>query len=179
MAKYIVPAEMPKSCAHCQFSILKASHPFWSKENPNTKKYHCALADLSIEVDFNDYTTKADWCPLVDASDFVPKRTLEMSQHLLKESWETTEKYSELCGQKEAELAKVQAEVIKAFAEKVKPLFEEIVELMFDDNESKCRISNCHKPTSIRCGSRLCIDENVDLWKAKVDDIAIEMMEGE
>ncbi len=76
MARYIVPAEMPKSCAHCLFSVLKYQHPFFSKEKPNTKGYFCPFAGLTLELDFYDYTTKADWCPLVaieDTADVVPK----------------------------------------------------------------------------------------------------------
>lgn len=73
MARYIVPAEMPKSCAHCQFSILKYQHPFWSQEKPNTKGYCCPFTGLTLELEFKDYTSKADWCPLVDADDFAPK----------------------------------------------------------------------------------------------------------
>ena len=67
MARYIVPAEMPKSCAHCQFS-------FWVKGRTSKKEYRCALTGLSVCLELNDFETKADWCPLVDADDLVPKR---------------------------------------------------------------------------------------------------------
>ena len=86
MARYIVPAEMPKSCAHCHFSVLKYQHPFFSKEKPNTKGYFCPFADLTLELDFYDYTTKADWCPLVgieDTADVVPKS--EVAREIFEE----------------------------------------------------------------------------------------------
>ena len=50
-------------------------------------------------------------------------------------------------------------------------LIEELVELMWDDNERKCKIDNCHKPSSISCGNRICIDENIDYWKNRLKDI--------
>lgn len=50
-------------------------------------------------------------------------------------------------------------------------LVEEMVELLWDDNESNCKISNCNKPSSISCGNRLCIDENIEYWKDKLKKI--------
>ena len=76
------------------------------------------------------------------------------------------------------EQVRIRTEVAKEFAEKVKPLFERIVELMFDGNEPTCQVENCHKPDSIGCGNRICIDENIAWWKEKVDNLAKEMTEG-
>lgn len=50
-------------------------------------------------------------------------------------------------------------------------LIVELVELMWDDNESECKIKNCNKPDSISCGNRLCIDENIEYWKNKLKGI--------
>lgn len=76
MPRYIVPAEMPKSCAHCQFS-------FWVKGRTNKKEYRCALTGLSVCLELNDFETKADWCPLVDADDLVPKSEVERLERIL------------------------------------------------------------------------------------------------
>ena len=50
-------------------------------------------------------------------------------------------------------------------------LVEEMVELLWDDNESNCKISNCTNPSSISCGNRLCIDENIEYWKDRIKKI--------
>ena len=41
----------------------------------------------------------------------------------------------------------------KELAERVNPIIEELVDIMFDDNHSKCMIKNCHKHSSIPCES--------------------------
>ena len=64
---YIVPMDLPDSCSNCRFSTCKFSHPFWSREKPNRKAYMCQ-ADKerrTIEMEFDDETTKAKWCPLI------------------------------------------------------------------------------------------------------------------
>ena len=45
------------------------------------------------------------------------------------------------------------------------------VEREFDSDKSACRVSNCNKPDSIGCGNRICIDENIELEKKKIEDI--------
>ena len=76
-----------------------------------------------------------------------------------------------------SEVEKAKAEVARVFAEKVKPLFERIVELMFDGDESTCKVENCQKPDSMGCGDRICINENIAWWNAKVDDLVKEFTE--
>ena len=68
---YIVPKEIPNSCSHCPFSALVFSHPWWCSNKPNKKGYRCqADSELrTIEMDFNDNTTKAEWCPLKQMGD--------------------------------------------------------------------------------------------------------------
>jgi hypothetical protein len=58
----------------------------------------------------------------------------------------------------------------------VNPIFEEIVDIMFDGNEPKCRIKNCHKHSSIPCGSPTCIKENKAYWKLKFYNLVKEMV---
>jgi len=65
---YIVPLDIPSSCSGCFFSTCKFWHPFWSEHKPNRKGYAC-MADSkrrTIEMDIDDYKTKAEWCPLKD-----------------------------------------------------------------------------------------------------------------
>lgn len=45
------------------------------------------------------------------------------------------------------------------------------VEERFDSNISSCKVSNCNKPDSIGCGNRICIDENIELEKKRIEDI--------
>lgn len=49
---------------------------------------------------------------------------------------------------------------VKEFAEKVNPMIEEMVDIMFDENHSRCMITNCSKHSSIPCGDGICLDEN-------------------
>lgn len=67
------------------------------------------------------------------------------------------------------------AHAVKEFAEKeVKPLIDELVELMFDDDRGKCIAEHCHKPDSTPCGADICVEENKQLWKGKVDELIKE-----
>ena len=68
------------------------------------------------------------------------------------------------------------ADAIKEFAEKVNLIVEELVDIMFDGNESKCKISNCHKHSSIPCESPNCIKENKAYWKMRILNLAKEMV---
>ena len=70
---------------------------------------------------------------------------------------------------------KAKSEAIKEFVELVNPIIEEIVDIMFDDNRSKCMIKNCHKHSSIPCESRICIDENKAFWTLKIYNLVKEM----
>mgnify|MGYP003291843151 CR=1 FL=1 len=78
---YIVPKEMPKSCHDCQFHYCSEYHPFWSadKEKRNTQTIRCqAITPFrSTVLDIKDKTFKADWCPLVESADVVPKSEVE------------------------------------------------------------------------------------------------------
>ena len=81
MARYIVPKEMPKACNECPFCYCTEYHPFWSgdKEKRNTKTIRCqAITPFRKTVlAIDDESFKADWCPLVDAADVVPKSEVE------------------------------------------------------------------------------------------------------
>ena len=68
---YIVPREIPKSCAKCFFHGLKFSYPSWAKEEKelcNKQGLYCQLDEQKpkrvMVVDFGDKTSKAEWCPL-------------------------------------------------------------------------------------------------------------------
>lgn len=67
-------------------------------------------------------------------------------------------------------------QAVKEFAEKkVKPLIDELVELMFNDYESHCKVENCEKPDDIPCGCSICVEENKQLWESKIDDLFTEL----
>ena len=64
---YIVPLELPESCSDCPFATTSFYCPLWSKdEKRGMKGYNCNAdkAHRPIEMDIDDTTTKADWCPL-------------------------------------------------------------------------------------------------------------------
>jgi uncharacterized protein YlxW (UPF0749 family) len=67
---------------------------------------------------------------------------------------------------------------VKEMQEKVAEIVGELVELVFDDSMPNCIVPHCHKPDSIGCGHRICIDENKAIWLDKIDQIAKEMLEG-
>ena len=65
---------------------------------------------------------------------------------------------------------------VKEFAEnKVKPIIDELVELLFNDNESNCKVNNCEKGDDIPCGCSICIEENKQVWKSKLDELIKEL----
>lgn len=66
MSKSIAIINTPKGCASCFFKRCMYHHPFWSKEKPNRKGYICELDEQRrlLELDINDETTTAKWCPL-------------------------------------------------------------------------------------------------------------------
>ena len=74
---------------------------------------------------------------------------------------------------------RIQADTVRKMQEKAKEIVGDLVELLFDDSESNCIVPNCHKPDSIDCWDRICIDENKSIWLSRVDRIAEEMLEGE
>lgn len=69
-----------------------------------------------------------------------------------------------------------QREAVKEFSENaVKPIIDELVELLFNDDVSSCKVDNCEKGSDIPCGSSICIDENKRYWKRKVDKLIKEV----
>lgn len=66
-------------------------------------------------------------------------------------------------------------QAVEEFAEKVKPIIGELVELMFNDYESHCKVTNCEKDDDIPCGCNICIEENEQLWKSKIDNLITEL----
>lgn len=63
---------------------------------------------------------------------------------------------------------------VKEFSENiVKPIIDELVKLLFNDNESNCKV-DCEKGSDIPCGSSICIEENKQYWKNKIDDLIEE-----
>ena len=69
----------------------------------------------------------------------------------------------------------LKSEARKEFAEKAKPIIQEMVDVMFDDNISRCFVNNCKKPTSLPCESKICIEENKAFWTTKIDNLLKEM----
>ena len=53
----------------------------------------------------------------------------------------------------------------------MKPLVDELVDLMFNDEEPHCKVPDCHKGSDIPCESSICIDENKRIWHEKVDEL--------
>ena len=76
----------------------------------------------------------------------------------------------------EEDIATAKAEAIKEFAERLKEMVGEMVDIMFDDNESKCRIKGCRYPSNIPCGNEICLEENKAFWNAKIDTLVKEMV---
>ena len=112
-----------------------------------------------------------------EAADTIERQNAEIEhlksnnrvlQHLLEKSWQRTDQLGELN-------ETVKAEAIKEFAERVKEKIAEMVDIMWDSDMSKCRISGCHYPSNIPCGNERCIAENKEIWKADIDQIAKEM----
>lgn len=66
-------------------------------------------------------------------------------------------------------------QAVREFAEKVKPIIDDIVELIFDDGQSRCIIGGCHKADDIPCGASICIEENKTAWKSKIDRLLTEV----
>lgn len=67
-SKSIAIINTPNGCANCVFGVCSYKHPWWSsnKEKRNRKAYYCQLDEAYrlLEMDINDETTKAGWCPL-------------------------------------------------------------------------------------------------------------------
>lgn len=68
---YIVPGEIPESCANCPFHGCRFSHPFWATDAGDLcgkQGFYCQLDTETprriMIVDFGDNTSKAEWCPL-------------------------------------------------------------------------------------------------------------------
>lgn len=71
---------------------------------------------------------------------------------------------------------KIKRQVVKEFCEnKVEPLIEELVELLFNDDKSNCMVQDCNKSDDIPCGSSICIGNNKEVWKKKLDDLITEL----
>ena len=66
-------------------------------------------------------------------------------------------------------------QAVKEFAEnKVKPLIDELIELLFNDGIPNSKVDNCEKGDDIPCGSSICVEENKQVWKNKLDDLIKE-----
>lgn len=78
---YIVPAELPHSCALCKFALVKNYRPFYASEKPNTMDIVCFLdkGKRIKEMATNDYDTKAEWCPLVEVkkAEYIPLEVIK------------------------------------------------------------------------------------------------------
>lgn len=72
--------------------------------------------------------------------------------------------------------ADAKAEAYKECIDKVKPIICEIVDRMFDDNESNCVIHDCVKPSKIACNSEICIQENKQAWEDRIDNLLNELV---
>ncbi len=68
MSKVIAVIDKPKNCQECVFGACKFSHPFWSREKPNTKGYYCQLLPpdkRNVQEFTYDGEVHLDNCPLV------------------------------------------------------------------------------------------------------------------
>lgn len=66
MSKSIAIVDTPSACVECQFHRCNFSHPWWAKENPNTKGIYCSL-DIQKGINvlpYEDIKFKPEWCPL-------------------------------------------------------------------------------------------------------------------
>lgn len=74
---------------------------------------------------------------------------------------------------------KGKADAVRKMQERTAEIIGDLVELVFDDSMPNCIVPHCHKPDSIGCGHRICIDENKAIWLEKLDQIAKEMLADE
>lgn len=75
------------------------------------------------------------------------------------------------------DIEKTKSEAIKDFAERINPIIEQLIEIMFNGNQNKCMIKNCHKYSSVPCESPICIDENKAFWKLMIYNIVKQLEE--
>ncbi len=69
-------------------------------------------------------------------------------------------------------------QAVREFAEnKVKPIIDELVELLFNDDEPDCKVDNCEKGSDIPCGCSICVEENKQAWKGKIDNVIKDLYE--
>lgn len=68
---YIVPSDIPKTCAECAFCACKFSFPQWATDRGDLcgkQGFYCSLDTQNprrvMVVDFGDKTGKMGWCPL-------------------------------------------------------------------------------------------------------------------
>ena len=73
-------------------------------------------------------------------------------------------------------IKQAKAEAYKECIEKANEIIDLIVDLMFDGNVSKCQLPSCHKPSSIPCESKICIQENKEYWHSKLDNLLKELV---
>lgn len=108
------------------------------------------------------------------------KLTVNMNAYGLtaKRLGEENERLHASCTELTQNLHECKADTVRKMQEGVTPIIDELIELMWDDNASKCIVGGCHKPSSIACGNRICIDENKDIWHGKLAQNAKEILEG-
>lgn len=67
MDKVVAVMDRPNDCGSCVFCRCAFSHPFWSKDDPNTVGYYCQLrkrGDRKVEKFDMDAEVHLSDCPL-------------------------------------------------------------------------------------------------------------------
>ena len=122
---------------------------------------------------------------LIDKTNYCVKRGISNIVAIRKENAELKAENERLYGdimtyklrwaRATTKLDTAKAEAYKECIEKAKSIVREMVDIMFDDNESKCRIGNCRYTSNVACGNEVCLTENRAFWNSKLDNLLKEM----
>ena len=167
-------------CCTTNVASCKDCPAFVKVDRSNCKKYFRGALDLinRLQVENKRLSTLAELGNM-RANDYRVMRDRALKAEAEIERLRDNNNLLTEAGQewqKRYETAK--AEAYKEFAEKAKEIINLIVDLMFDDSVIRCQVPNCHKTSSISCGSEICIQENKAYWHGKLDNLLKEMEGG-
>lgn len=169
-------------------AVINATSTDWKNDLRSEKMHNLTKKQISESI---ECCVKADCkgCPLYHYKDFTndcEKHIITMlkdENERLNSEVESLQHYKPLYEDLKAEhletireIKTAKFEAVREFSDKVNLIVEELVDIMFDGNEPKCKISNCHKHSSIPCESPTCIEENKAYWKVRILNIVKEMV---
>lgn len=126
----------------------------------------CGGVKMDKEKEIEDFCLESDACCTLFCTGDDGKKYVEF------EDWQLDVNKLQNIIKK---LKQEKRQAFKEFAENaVKPIIDELVELLFNDNEPDCKV-DCEKGSDIPCGSSICREENKKYWKNKIDDLIKEL----